>query len=494
MFTAISASQSSKNPFNPFRTNPATPNPTGTQTDGPAEVSNSPKPSTTAPERAASPPIVSVTPSPPIPQQEAFPSDLFEDPPPYTPSPSRVAGETTIEQGPARPFQPPPSRSGNAPSPTGWSRVQNNVLPNHTGSSNVSWSSGRPGGSSRGGSLFQQIASSINTVIQELNSPQSTGSSTLNPQMTGHNTWSSYPGQQRAQQSYNWTPQQGPSVHSHGPSQPARPLSAAASHSDFRAPGGLPPPETTHRRHSSEFTRDFYAAGASGEASLHAEGSGEHAPPLPPRQSTGSSSATPRDGKPTSNPVAGHPLMNMGRVLVYPRGHRCEKCQNIGYKGADPNRPCNRCWNKYAKPFTGPVALSFSNTSDVQGESNLQRPLPYQPPSTPRPSGPPGLISHSSYSGPSGGYQRPPPQQWGTQQPGGNNLNSSAPHAPSRPPLPPRAIPSFGNRAPPGAIVYTAGDPRIGGQLCWRCNGKGNVSFLFDRITCDVCNGLGRLL
>lgn len=44
-----------------------------------------------------------------------------------------------------------------------------------------------------------------------------------------------------------------------------------------------------------------------------------------------------------------------------------------------------------------------------------------------------------------------------------------------------------------GAVVYSAGDPRIGGRLCWRCDGKGNTSFmLLDRITCPVCGGIGR--
>lgn len=59
---------------------------------------------------------------------------------------------------------------------------------------------------------------------------------------------------------------------------------------------------------------------------------------------------------------------------------------------------------------------------------------------------------------------------------------------------PPTGVrPTGMGRPPPGAVVYTAGDPRIGGRLCWRCDGKGNTSFfLLDRITCEVCGGIGR--
>lgn len=47
---------------------------------------------------------------------------------------------------------------------------------------------------------------------------------------------------------------------------------------------------------------------------------------------------------------------------------------------------------------------------------------------------------------------------------------------------------------PPGNHpVYSPGDPRIGGRLCWRCGGDGKTSFLiFDQETCRVCNGVGR--
>jgi len=44
------------------------------------------------------------------------------------------------------------------------------------------------------------------------------------------------------------------------------------------------------------------------------------------------------------------------------------------------------------------------------------------------------------------------------------------------------------------AVVYKAGDPHLGGTLCWRCEGTGTVSlFIFDETTCEVCGGIGRV-
>lgn len=57
----------------------------------------------------------------------------------------------------------------------------------------------------------------------------------------------------------------------------------------------------------------------------------------------------------------------------------------------------------------------------------------------------------------------------------------------------PNVITAYGDRAPAGAPVVRPGDPRIGGHLCWRCGGKGTVSFfIFDESTCTICGGLGR--
>ncbi len=130
---------------------------------------------------------------------------------------------------------------------------------------------------------------------------------------------------------------------------------------------------------------------------------------------------------------------------------------NVGYKHADPSRPCKSCWKKYAKSFSGPLAYSFSSSND----NNFQRPLP--PPPLPRPS----MLDSPGLANPPGPFPSYEPSPLATR-------------VPSDPPA--------------GSIVYQAGDRRIGGNLCWRCRGKGNVNFLFiDRMTCEVCGGIGRV-
>ncbi|KAF8968966.1 hypothetical protein BDZ97DRAFT_1902736 [Flammula alnicola] len=398
----------------------------------------------------------------------------LEEPPPYTPSPSLNAGETTVESGPARPFQPPPPRGTTPQAPP---------------------SGSRPTGG-RSGSLFQQLSNSLNNVIRSLEDPSSsTYNSRLSPQPTGQNGWSSYPGQQQqpprpAQSRPQFSPPPHPPPNantSYDPSlepPPRHPLSRIPSSSSSyppRSPRSRPAsPPTNMRRHSSEFAHDFYAAGT-GDFPTN---QGGYAPPpgpppaLPQRpMATGrSSQSVPNDGRPTSHPIVGHPLLKDGKVLVYPKGYECEKCNNVGYKAADPLRPCKRCWNKYAKPFAGPLAYSFNNPSSPQSASpdaNFQRPLPYVPPPAPR-SAPPA-------------FSLSPPQAHFAQ--GGYMSNRQGGFY-----TPPLGIRATGmSRPPPGSVIYTAGDPRIGGRLCWRCDGRGNVSFLFlDRETCPVCGGVGR--
>jgi len=133
----------------------------------------------------------------------------------------------------------------------------------------------------------------------------------------------------------------------------------------------------------------------------------------------------------------------------------------IGYKEANPLRPCKSCWNKYARPFSGPVAYSLSPNP---GDGNFQRPLP-PPPA--RPIQRPGMFD------PPGAFRSIPlsPQPTGFS-------------------APPTII--HDTRPPSNAVVYTAGDPRIGGVLCWGCGGKGHVNLLFLDVNCEVCNGIGR--
>ncbi|THV06619.1 hypothetical protein K435DRAFT_848702 [Dendrothele bispora CBS 962.96] len=171
-------------------------------------------------------------------------------------------------------------------------------------------------------------------------------------------------------------------------------------------------------------------------------GPNAYPPPSGPPPSSPSSSI-PDDGRPTNKPVPGHPLLNEGKLLVYPAGYSCEKCHNTGYKHADPTHPCRKCWSKYAKPYKGaltyvwgpsnnsssnsdnpssPISPSSSHTSPhSHSTSNFQRPLPKMrppnagysapPPLRPNPtggSGYPGASWHGHHPPPSGPPPGPP--------------------------------------------------------------------------------------
>lgn len=146
---------------------------------------------------------------------------------------------------------------------------------------------------------------------------------------------------------------------------------------------------------------------------------------------------------------------------------------NTGYKQYDHRRPCKRCWSKYAKSFSGPLAYSYtssaasSNTQNInlqrplpQVHDRLNRPPPHPPLNPPRPASYNGMHS----SPPGGNYGRGPTI---------------------------RTTSGFG-QPPPGTAIYQPGDPRIGGDLCWRCHGKGTMNIFIDIINCPICGGCGR--
>ncbi|ESK83334.1 serine proline rich protein [Moniliophthora roreri MCA 2997] len=432
------------------------------------------------------------------------PMGITEDEPPaYTPGPDVYQGETTIEYGPARPFQPAPRpprppQHHLTPQPTGWSAVSNHVV--------------RP---AQPPSLLQQITG---TLIDRLNSLSTGGSSYSgysNDPYNGNRPYNSYPGQ--------------------GPRPSPPPIQTHQT--------GVPPPLPPRHPPSSasEFARDFYAAGT-GPQSLSQENAAHspsastassyappphppssqngstqqyapppHAPPsqnestqqyappshAPPSQngatqqyvpppgpppgmngsgpsSAGSSRPAPDNNRrPTSKPVPGHPLLRQGKLLVYPAGFTCDKCQNIGYKHADPSHPCKKCWSKYAKPFAGAITYSdFSPNADAGNGKTFQKPLPDRRPP-----------QHSSNTG--GGH-------WGGYPGAGvHNVHNQPTLAPPLPPRPTFA-PSYGP-PPPGATIMRPGDPRIGGRLCWRCDGDGLVNVFLWEEQCPVCGGTGRL-
>lgn len=107
----------------------------------------------------------------------------------------------------------------------------------------------------------------------------------------------------------------------------------------------------------SDFARDFYTAGAdtsllNGASTQDENGSGSLSTRAPPHQYTQSASnlsSLPDDGRPTERPTPGHPLLRNGKVLVYPTGYECRKCQcrfclcpDRAFSRSVPSRPQHR--------------------------------------------------------------------------------------------------------------------------------------------------------
>lgn len=151
----------------------------------------------------------------------------------------------------------------------------------------------------------------------------------------------------------------------------------------------------------------------------------------------------------------------------------------MGYKDGNSQKPCNNCWKKYAKSFSGPLVYSFpADSASSSLASNLQRPLPHTLPSAPSAasspvSQPTRLTRNNPGRHPSrGGFNNPP----------------TVPMRPMPPVSAPVAPPPVGN-----SVTYVAGDPRIGGTLCWKCGGQGSFELFIFRETCPLCSGIGRI-
>ena len=490
-------------PNNPFRNRPASPNPpprpsndsdSDSDSDGPEEPTAQARsgqtrsPQSTSESHNGTPTITVDTAAPPAPSDP-----LTEElPPAYTPAPDVYSGEQSVEFGPRRPFQraPPPLMRSQQP-PGQWQ------------------------------------------------SPQSTG-------------WSAYPGQMHSHST-------GSSYTSTRPGlvpPPSHPRSAPRDVRDIRPTSmpDMPMPNVT-----SEFARDFYNAGsgpadvsALGEQDVGQNGEGARTPPaetrpqyapppdLPPRPSgsnghsrsrsdagtrssptSSTSNGVPDDGSPTKQPTPGHPLLNHGNILVYPKGHECKKCEsrilrsacqaadrsyaghNTGYKHYDPLRPCKKCWSKFGKEYSGAITYtpwSSSGTTTSSSGNVMQKPLPKISTSHPPARSyltRPATLRDSSTSRPSSGY---PGASNGRVIPIGGGgvpmspyLDSTQQRAAYPPPQSPPGPIITSYNPPPGATVYPPGHPGLGGRLCWRCCGSGTVSLFFiDESTCGICNGVGR--
>ena len=163
-------------------------------------------------------------------------------------------------------------------------------------------------------------------------------------------------------------------------------------------------------------------------------------------------------------------FLNFLAYIIYIIGH------NVGYREGQPQKPCDRCWKKYAKPFSGPLVYSFpANTASSSLASNFQKPLP--------------LMSTSPSSAASS--SAPQHARLTRKHPTSHGCGSNSPTGFMPPSVPPPTSPVI---PPPTSVTYFSGDPRIGGNLCWRCDGQGSIDIFFiDRETCPVCSGIGRV-
>lgn len=258
---------------NPFR-DPSTSSPQ------PAASSSSLHPSPEDSKHAAAieqPPPSAASSSSSTPATHVIPPDptglTDELPPAYSPGPNVYQGETTVEYGPARPFQPPPPR----PQPQAWQPQPQMIRPQTTG-----WSGAQTHYGSQTPSLLQQITGHLATQLNNV-------SERLNAQATGQSSWSAYPGQQVQQNHTGYhTPVGSPNT-----GQPP-PLPARPPQSGHAPPSGPPPPQASH------------APTANGQSA-----------PQPPN-----------DGRPTTRATGGHPLLHDGMLLVFPAGYECRKCKS----------------------------------------------------------------------------------------------------------------------------------------------------------------------
>jgi len=446
--------------YNPFRTPVATPNPTGASASStvPPSYTSAPPPSFSGPPRYS--------------DDDDESPEVLPELTPRIPSgrPSQLAAQNTGSGQSTPPFLPPRPSS----SPTGPPLPSNRSQTDDVISSTDGISESAPPAYS----LTPDVGGGELVVEQGPRRPFQRAPEPLLQLST--------PPSQQQQQHLQ-------------PPQPQPP--------QFVPPSG-PPPSRPGRPNSqlSDFAQDFYnnsgGASTSPPAAQQQPQQPRYAPPPgppPPRRpraastSSGAGSTAPpaSDGRPTTTPTPGHPLLRNGKTLVYPENYLCQKCtfrtscptycsptvygpktrkgQNTGYKNYDPSHPCRKCWDRFSKPFTSALASSpwgdHASGSGSQSQHNrtYQRPLPaFKPP--------------QAQAQMPGHY--PPRSPTGVQSPN------------SRPIATP-----YGGVPPPGSTVVLPGDPRIGGRLCWRCGGRGTTPFLiFDEMTCETCGGIGRLV
>ncbi|ODV67947.1 hypothetical protein HYPBUDRAFT_148245 [Hyphopichia burtonii NRRL Y-1933] len=225
-------------------------------------------------------------------------------------------------------------------------------------------------------------------------------------------------------------------------------------------------------------------------------------PPRPTRPAMATPSPATSNPSPSLNsrpPQSNNSNQNDGTLYTtnpnlpfkYPRGHFCQKCKNSGFKLKN-GKACRDCWSKFylqnnsynpnpQLPYRYPKGYLCDkcNNTGHKLKNGLSCQNCYE------------LFSPRNKSS----YSSSVPFMSSTSSGFGfvDNILGG-----SRANLVSTTFNSYGTNTmsttSSGPLRVLPGDPRIGGILCGRCRGSGQVTFLFDNDLCNVCGGTGRIL
>lgn len=160
---------------------------------------------------------------------------------------------------------------------------------------------------------------------------------------------------------------------------------------------------------------------------------------------------------------------NSSLPFEYPKGYFCKKCKNTGFK--DNLKRCKPCWGKFLKTVYNPnpeLGLSYPCGFICEKCSNT------------------GIKRENGHSC-THCFERYGPRNRVQAIPGGygsQNIMVAGPAA--------GMGPMMGMNGPP--VQLMPGDPKLGGILCGRCKGSGQVAFFLDTEICPMCGGIGRIV
>lgn len=283
---------------------------------------------------------------------------------------------------------------------------------------------------------------------------------------------------------------------------------------------GLPEQQTQVASSSS--------AGAGGNGSGSAYRPPVGPPPQPQQQQPRGFTA------PSHPPPPRHPSIAVRphRPRSPPRVNRAQEAGEAGDDALGEAPPA------YEDVLRAPVGMALPPQSRMEAEQRTQQeqeherrqqqaassatvhaPPPHAPPPLRPPIPGPGSVAGAYVGG--GGYgagpsshwrppplsppQHPPPPQGWSGYPGSHHHHHGGPSSPYHQPYPLHHQPSWG--APPHQyphphahqpvrpLYVQPGDARIGGMLCWKCEGTGTKTSWFwgDEGSCSACGGLGRI-